>query len=113
MQLPFATRLLSLRPIVFVGLVSYSLYLWHWPIIAFYTHINTCYNTAVERVALVLASVALSVVSWQLVEIPFRRRDIIGSRALVLSLAAISISSMAARRFNDRGLARLSGSFRQ
>jgi peptidoglycan/LPS O-acetylase OafA/YrhL len=32
------TRLLKLRPMIWVGLISYSAYLWHWPMLAFYRY---------------------------------------------------------------------------
>ena len=66
-------RLLALRPVVFIGLISYSLYLWHWPIFAF---INTCLMeqaTTTVRTLAALASVGLGWLSWRFVETPFRR----------------------------------------
>jgi peptidoglycan/LPS O-acetylase OafA/YrhL len=66
-------RLLALRPLVFVGLISYSLYLWHWPLLAF---MNYClYNGATFwiRVGVVALGVIAGVVSWRFVETPFRR----------------------------------------
>ncbi|MDZ5360799.1 acyltransferase, partial [Salmonella enterica subsp. enterica serovar Meleagridis] len=31
-----ASKILSFKPIVFIGLISYPLYLWHWPVYSFY-----------------------------------------------------------------------------
>jgi peptidoglycan/LPS O-acetylase OafA/YrhL len=63
-------RLLSTRPLVFIGLISYSLYLWHWPIIVFARHYFVRPMTALEMTATVAASFAMAVLSWHLVEHP-------------------------------------------
>lgn len=67
-----AHRLLTFRPMVFVGLVSYSLYLWHWPLIAFsrYVGINIDF---VAGIVLSGLAILLSWFSWKFVETPLRR----------------------------------------
>jgi peptidoglycan/LPS O-acetylase OafA/YrhL len=65
-------RLLSLPPLVFVGLISYSLYLWHWPVI-FFQRADAEVLTNTSRLLVVFYSVALAALSWQFVEKPFRR----------------------------------------
>lgn len=69
-------KFLSWRPVVFVGLVSYSWYLWHWPVIVF-----TKYNPFITMTAAVIAlcvagSFVLAVLSWQYIERPFRKKTI-------------------------------------
>lgn len=66
------TRLLSLRALVLVGLISYSLYLWHWPIIAFTKHYLGTPLTSLTVVSAVAGSVVLSILSWRYIEQPFR-----------------------------------------
>jgi peptidoglycan/LPS O-acetylase OafA/YrhL len=65
-------RMLSLRPVVFVGLISYSLYLWHWPVI-FFQRGDAEVLTNESRLLIVLFSFVLAILSWQFVEKPFRR----------------------------------------
>lgn len=67
-------RLLSLPPVRFVGLVSYSFYLWHWPILVFYRYYTMHPPEGlVERGALIGLTFVLSVLSWRFIEQPFRR----------------------------------------
>jgi peptidoglycan/LPS O-acetylase OafA/YrhL len=66
------TRLLSLRPVVFVGLISYSLYLWHWPVIVYARNLLGGDPGPVGTAALIALSGALAVLSWHFVEKPFR-----------------------------------------
>ena len=73
-QAPTAvSRLLSLRAVVFVGLISYSLYLWHWVFFVFARHLVLRELALVETIGLVIASVVVSVLSWRFVEQPWRR----------------------------------------
>lgn len=66
-------RMLSLRPVVFIGLISYSLYLWHWPVIVFTRYEGYTLDTPVQSAAVILVSVALACLSWRYVELPAKR----------------------------------------
>jgi len=81
-------RLLSLKPFVFIGLISYSWYLWHWPAFAFLNRIYLGELTALASWAVVLGSFLIAILSWRFVERPFRQRNYLNSRRKVFSLAA-------------------------
>jgi peptidoglycan/LPS O-acetylase OafA/YrhL len=81
------SKALSWRPMVFIGLISYSLYLWHWPVIilndlglsgnfAFVPH-TWAFVLLLQKsnkAMVVLVSFVLAVLSWRFVERPFRSR---------------------------------------
>ena len=97
-DLPLVGRVLSLKPLVFVGLTSYSFYLWHWPFFAFHRYYTSSGPDLPIALAIILASFALSVLSLQFVERPFRtpRKQRGRSRALVWgggAMATILIAS--------------------
>ena len=69
-----AGALLSTRPFVFTGRISYSLYLWHWPIFAATKYMSGGYMSFLPaRVAIVL-SFAAAYLSFRFIETPFRTR---------------------------------------
>lgn len=65
---------LESRPFVFVGLISYSLYLWHWPLISF-LHYSRIEITEKVALGLVVASIAIGYLSWRFVEQKFRHNS--------------------------------------
>ena len=69
---PITGKLLSNPVSVFIGLISYSLYLVHWPLIVFYAFTRLTELTQTEKWALVAVSIILSYVLYALVETPFR-----------------------------------------
>jgi peptidoglycan/LPS O-acetylase OafA/YrhL len=69
----FGTRLLSLKPVVFTGLISYSLYMWHWPLRIFYGEQFSTIFSKGEKIALVFAVYSLAALSWAIIERPARR----------------------------------------
>ena len=70
-----AARFLAWRPLTFVGEVSYSWFLWHWPLIAFYKYLGLDDGSHWPKLALMAISLALAVASWRVVERPFRQSD--------------------------------------
>jgi len=68
------SRLLSLRPVVLLGLMSYSIYLYHWPLIALATYRLGRLPDAGEAALLVSAGLVLGALSWLLVEQKLTRR---------------------------------------
>jgi peptidoglycan/LPS O-acetylase OafA/YrhL len=65
--------ILSHRVMVFVGLISYPLYLWHWPLLAVLRATQGGEPSATARLTVVALSVALSFVTYRLVEAPVQR----------------------------------------
>ena len=94
----FVTRLLAWRSCVWLGLISYSLYLWHWPVLSFLRIIQ---DSVVIPLPQGLAAVALSIaaawLSYRFVEQPFRRKRTRGfSRRQVFVISLASVCAIAA-----------------
>ncbi len=66
------TWTLSTKPVVFIGLISYSLYLWHWPILSLSQYALGRLLSVPETAAAVALSVVFAIASWRYVERPFR-----------------------------------------
>ncbi len=71
---PFA-RLLALGPVRWVGVISYSLYLWHWPAIVLMTQDSTGLSGAELLSARLAAMLTAACASFYLIERPLRRAD--------------------------------------
>lgn len=69
----WVNRILSMRGPVFVGLISYSLYLWHWPVMTLSIYWRGEYAGPIETIAWMALSFVLSYVSWRFIEQPVRK----------------------------------------
>lgn len=85
----FVGRALGSKATVFFGKISYSLYLWHWPLIIFAKYYLIRPMTALEITAALAFTLAFSYLSWRYVETPFRSRAFLDTRRIYL-LAACS-----------------------
>ncbi|MEM8694644.1 MAG: acyltransferase family protein [Pseudomonadota bacterium] len=75
-------KFLSFRLFVAIGLISYSLYLWHWPIIVFTEYAIDAPLGAVDGFAVLAASFVLAIFSWAVIERPFRQPNRISRKAI-------------------------------
>jgi peptidoglycan/LPS O-acetylase OafA/YrhL len=95
-QTSYAGRLLARKPFVFLGLISYSLYLWHWPVLVFSAIWLMRDPSHWEAIALIALSTLFAVLSWRYIERPFRgkngiltRRTLFVSAFCVIALSAL------------------------
>jgi peptidoglycan/LPS O-acetylase OafA/YrhL len=92
-------RVLAWRPVVFTGLVSYSLYLWHWPVLVFADYVGLVQPGWSGGLVVFAVSFGMAVLSYRFIEQPFRRRQpgqlrlrlaLAGSLTGVLALGAVA-----------------------
>ena len=76
-QNSWIVKLLSFKPLIWVGLLSYSLYLWHWPIYVFYKYLSIENIDTINKLVLVLLSLFFAWCSWRYIESPFRKIHIL------------------------------------
>ena len=89
-----AAWLLGSRPFVSVGLISYSVYLWHWPLLTFLRHLEL-HGHVLPGWAMPAAAVLSFVagwLSWRFIETPFRQRERWSRRGIfTFSLAGLAV----------------------
>jgi hypothetical protein len=101
-------RALSVGPLVALGLISYGVYLWHWPVIVYLTPERAGFDGWRLDAVCVAATLALAVASYRLVEQPIRRGALRGRTvrvALVGSVAAVAVAALVA----TNGVSRVPG----
>lgn len=79
---------LSFQPIVLIGLISYPMYLWHWPLIVAMRQFGVTFTPSIV-LAVVLATVALSTATYRYIESPIRSRRCLPTTKMLLSFAAV------------------------
>jgi peptidoglycan/LPS O-acetylase OafA/YrhL len=85
---------LSLPPIVWVGLISYPLYLWHWPLLSMARIVHAAPLSVSLRLALLAGSVLLSILTYVVIERPIRfgarRRAVVPVLSVAMALVCVA-----------------------
>ena len=101
-------RVLSLGPNVLLGKMSYSLYLWHWPIFVFYAYYANKKVSAATNLSLVPIALVIAFLSWRFIETPTRhrrdhpRRHVALGATLAASAAVLALIVVANAGFPSR-----------
>ena len=90
-RMTLVSRLLVWRPVVFIGLVSYSLYLWHWPLLVIVRNTSLQPLSWPVRVLLLVISLLLATASWQWIETPFRKRRWFAHQRQIFAFGGVSL----------------------
>ncbi|WP_155482805.1 acyltransferase family protein, partial [Yersinia intermedia] len=83
--------ILSNRSMIFIGLISYPLYLWHWPILSFIKITQIGSPSRETRLLAVLASILLAWLTYKFIEIPLRFKVSVKFKVSYLCLAGIAV----------------------
>jgi peptidoglycan/LPS O-acetylase OafA/YrhL len=97
-ELTVVTRLLAFRPLVWLGLISYPLYLWHWPLLSFARLIEGGEPASFVRTFCVVLSVGLAWLTYRFIENPIRRpraRRLHTAQVPALCVLALSLGAAA------------------
>ena len=88
------TKVLSSKIFVQIGLISYSLYLWHYPIFAFARVNEFTQGSIIKKLSLGLLVLLISIISYCFVEKPFRNKRVKFNSILIGLLLSIMILTM-------------------
>lgn len=86
---------LSLFPILIIGRISYSLYLWHWPILVFARQRNIDPLSPTQLVACLLFACVVAWLSWKFIEQPFRKPQVWLTRRRIFTVGSALIAVFA------------------
>ena len=105
-------KVMGYRPLVVIGLISYSAYLWHFPILVLPEHRLIDSPGVSSTLSALAITLVISVVSWRYLETPFRNKEKVSRRHLIvfcLSSSAVLLLCAGLMVFNDGYPKRTSG----
>ena len=119
-----ATRMLGLKPLQWLGLVSFSLYLWHWPVFVIAEERSATPLSTAARVVCVLITLVLSAATYYLIEHPLRTSKLLrptrgrnvwqrSGKALLAGAVAILVALGASAYTNSRAASAINNASRR
>ena len=97
------TKILSNKVLVWFGLISYPLYLWHWPLLSFAWIVEASPPSVLVRLGLIVLSVALAWLTYRLIERPIRFGKHGGLKVCLLIVLMLILGGVGLGTFNERG----------
>ncbi len=100
-------KFINLKFFIFLGLISYSLYLWHWPIISFIKYISIGKISFSYILVAIFLTFSLSTISWKYIEQPFikslpTKKVLINITAIYFLITALSLIILNSKNFPSR-----------
>ncbi len=93
---PIINKFLKWNPLGFIGLISYSLYLWHWPFVSITKYMILRPLNIYDRISIIAVSFIVSILSWKFIEQPFRgKAPLLPNRKRLFATAGIIMSVFA------------------
>jgi len=96
-------RMLSVRVLTFVGLISFPLYLWHWLLLSFLRIVSIGTASGEHRLVVVLFSGVLAWLTYRFVERPIRRKPPTVVTTLLLTIALTAVGAAGYVTFKSEG----------
>ncbi len=98
------SKVLSHKGLVFLGKISYPLYLWHWPLLCFFRIVKGDQLGAGIKCIIIFASISLAYITYKLVEIPIQKNNQTGKTATLLLVAMTLVGSLGFYVAFEKGL---------
>lgn len=100
-------KILSSRPMVFIGLISFPLYLWHWPLLSLARIIDGDKPSVLIRLTMVFCSFLLAWMTYKFIEVPLRTHSNKKKQTIILSMlmvvvGTIGLATMLTGGFSER-----------
>jgi len=97
------TKILSNKVLVWFGLISYPLYLWHWPLLSFAWIVEASPPSASVRLGLIVLSIALAWLTYRLIERPIRFGKHGGLKVCLLVVLMLILGGVGLVTYDERG----------
>lgn len=100
-------KLFSIAPLTFLGRISYSVYLWHWPLIVFVNYQTIGRLSVWDNLGLAVVSILLGYLSWRFIEQPFRKakpRETARTVFVRSGLATVAVCGIASLIYIAQGI---------